>query len=94
MGVLLCLTVIGKIFTSVNATTCSILALMELGLFIGLFSHMILDMCTKDGLTILDKRVAFVPKADIFCTGSLYEKWFHKICYVISCLLLILIIIL
>lgn len=60
-----------------------VLHLMLLGLFLGLLSHLILDMCTKDGIYVCGKRVALVPKTDIFKTGSPYEK--HLEAFYILC---------
>ena len=78
----------------VQGTSLDVLRLMVLGLFLGLLSHLILDMCTKDGIYFGHYRIALVPKMDVFKTGTAYEKTFRKILYAVCCILCILCIIL
>lgn len=81
------------IFRSFNGTEITIIGLMVLGLFLGLFSHMLLDMMTKQGLRVGGVVLRIVPEADIFSTGSLYESMVRRALYIIVCVLLVLTII-
>lgn len=90
VGVLCVLSILGKSVFKLNQVSSNILFLLLIGLFCGLFSHLILDLCTSDGIYIAGKRIAFVPKSQLFGSGTRYESIFRRICYVLSCGLLIL----
>ena len=76
---------------SFNGTEITIIGLITLGLFLGLTSHMLLDMMTKQALRIGDIELRIVPDSDLFTTGSLYESIVRRALYIIVCILLILI---
>lgn len=81
------------IFKAFNGTEITIVGLITLGLFLGLGSHMLLDMATKDGLKLGGITLRIVPELDIFKTGSLYESIVRRILYVITVVLIALLII-
>ena len=89
VGVLCVMSILGKSFFNLNQISTNILFLVLTGLFCGLLSHLILDLCTSDGIVIAGKRIALVPKNPVFGTGTKYESIYRRICYVLSCLLLI-----
>lgn len=88
-GVLCIMSILEKSFFNLNQISTNILFLVLTGLFCGLLSHLILDLCTSDGIVIAGKRIALVPKNPVFGTGTKYESIYRRICYVLSCLLLI-----
>ena len=88
-GIVCLLMQLSIITFGMHKLSLDVLHLMLLGLFLGLLSHPILDMCTKDGIYVCGKRVALVPKTDIFKTGSPYEKTFRNILYIVCCILCI-----
>lgn len=93
-GIVCLLMQLSIITFGMHKLSLDVLHLMLLGLFLGLLSHLILDMCTKDGIYVCGKRVALVPKTDIFKTGSPYEKTFRSVLYIVCCILCIFCIIL
>lgn len=88
-GIVCLLMQLSVITFGMHKLSLDVLHLMLLGLFLGLLSHLILDMCTKDGIYVCGKRIALVPKTDIFKTGSSYEKTFRNILYIVCCILCI-----
>jgi len=66
-----------------------ILQLILLGMFLGLFSHFLLDIMTEAGVQLGRIRIRIVPKMDMFGTGTPYEMVVRNILYVIVCALII-----
>lgn len=57
VGVLCVMSILGKSFFNLNQISTNILFLVLTGLFCGLLSHLILDLCTSDGIVIAGKRI-------------------------------------
>lgn len=76
-----------NVFHTSNSTVASLYCMVTLGIAMGLISHALLDMCTKSGLRKNGKRYAFVPKLDVFATGSSYEKKVRLGLYVVNIVL-------
>lgn len=73
---------------SVQSKTSDVLyCMVMLGIALGLLSHTLLDMCTKDGLRLNKRRYAFVPESDFFKTGGLYERYVRYFLYVLNVIL-------
>ncbi len=79
-----------NIFSVQYVNSLAVYCAVLIGISAGLLSHLLLDMCTKDGIKYKGKRYAFVPELDAFKTGSVYEKTFRHILYIINVLLFIL----
>lgn len=81
------------IFKAFNGTETTIIGLITLGFFVGLGSHMILDMMTKDGLKLGSITLRIVPELDIFRTGTFYESIVRRVLYVIASLFILMLVI-
>lgn len=55
VGVLCIMSIWGKSVFNLNQISTNILFLVLIGLFCGLLSHLILDLCTSDGVVIAGK---------------------------------------
>lgn len=82
-----------RIMVGGNATDAEmvILGLMVQGIFLGLFSHFILDIMTEAGVQFRKKRIRIVPKLQTFGTGTPYEDLVRKILYILLCVLIIMV---
>lgn len=76
--------------SNLNGTEVTIIGLILLGLFFGLFSHFILDAMTRKGINIGTVTIRLVPDTDVFGTGTHYEMIVRKVLYVITVILFIL----
>ena len=88
--VLYLLSAFNFIWSNLNGTEISILNLITLGLFLGFLSHFILDIMTKEGITINGIAIRVVPDSSVFCTGSYYEIIVRRVLYAITCILIVL----
>lgn len=61
------------------------------GIFLGLFSHFVLDIMTEAGVQLGKKRIRIVPKVQTFGTGTPYEDLVRKILYILLCGLFIMV---
>lgn len=86
-------TAFGLIFKHSNGTEITIIGLIVLGLFLGLLSHMILDMMTRQGLKFGSINLRLVPDMDLFGAGTKYELIVRRILYIIVCLEILILII-
>lgn len=78
---------------SFNGTETTIVGLITLGLFLGLGSHMLLDMMTRQGLKLGNIILRVVPDMDMFGTGTFYESIVRRVLYVIAFMLIVILII-
>lgn len=63
------------------------LRLLIYGLSVGVFSHLILDAITPEGIHIIPGvRISLVPQSSFFRTGGLWEKLIHVILCIVSAL--------
>ena len=69
----------------------SILQLITLGMFLGLFSHFLLDIMTEAGVQVGRIRLRIVPRMAMFGTGTTYELVVRRLLYVVCCALLVLV---
>jgi hypothetical protein len=81
---------IGK---NLNGTEITILALAVLGITAGLVSHFLLDIMTRDGITIGKVNIRVVPDTALFGTGTDYERIVRRLLYVLTTVLFIYILI-
>ena len=84
---LLCLR--GVMIQYIAGVSGVILQLILLGMFLGLFSHFLLDIMTESGVQFGGMRIRIVPKMEMFGTGTPYELIVRKILYVLVCVLII-----
>lgn len=84
-------TLFGFSFSNFNSAEITIIGLISLGIFLGLASHFLLDLMTRQGLKIGGVTLRLVPDLDAFGTGTYYETIVGRILYVITCVLFILI---
>jgi membrane-bound metal-dependent hydrolase YbcI (DUF457 family) len=61
----------------------SLLRLLVYGLSTGIFSHLILDALTPEGIHLIPNvKIHLVPKIAFFRTGGLWEKFVCAILYI------------
>lgn len=79
-----------NIFGTASNNSAIIYCMVILGMAMGLLSHLLLDLCTKDGIHANGKRYAFVPEIDLFKTDGIVEQIVRRFLYVLNILLFIL----
>ena len=78
-----------NIFGASNSNSAVVYCMVILGMAMGLLSHLLLDLCTKDGIRINGKRYAFVPEIDLFKADGIVEQIVRRFLYVLNILLFI-----
>lgn len=74
---------------NLNGTEITILALAVLGITAGLVSHFLLDIMTRDGITIGKVNIRVVPDTALFGAGTDYERIVRRLLYVLTTVLFI-----